>query len=179
MKTVRLKNTVNSADMNILRIYHTAITGSNLLTSSVSQSGDFTGEDLFKGLDFQVEDDVAQFFIENITRCTNIGSGSLNENSNVVEFYTINAGDYGSVSIQGSVSRTTSTEVTVRQNFSTDPALTLEVTAQYPYEFGGFWDNEQLSGNPLSTSNPTTIYSGSFNSTTTLYVGYQLGDNYY
>lgn len=179
MKTVRIKNTVNSADMNILQIYHTAITASNLLTSSVSQSGEFTGEDLYKGLDFQVEDDVAQFFVQNITRCTNLGSGSLTENSNVVEFYTIDAGDYGSVVIRGTVTRTTTTSTTVRQNFSTHPTLQLDVAASYPYEFGGWWDNPDLTGEPLSTDNPTTLYSGSFDSTTSLYVGYQLGDNYY
>lgn len=192
MKTVRIQNTVNSADMLELKIYHTAITGSNLLTSSVSQSGIFTGQDLFDGLEFQVEDDITQFFVENLRLCTNIGSGSLSENTNAVEFHTFYPGDYGSVSVIGTVTRTFTNENTVRQNFSTHPTLTCTVTANYPYEFGGWWTSDDFSGPPQSLANPLTIYSGSrhayvtgssnidsVNSSKVWYVGYKLGNNYY
>lgn len=192
MKTVRIKNTVDSADMLTLKIYHTAITASNLLSSSVSQSGVFTGRDLFNGLEFQVEDDVTQFFIENLSLCTNIGSGSLTTNTNAVEFHTFYPGDYGSVSVVGTQTKTFSVETTVRQNFSTHPTLTCTVTSNYPYEFGGWWTNPDLTGAPQSLANPLTIYSGSAHAYVTgsnqinssnpskvWYVGYKLGNNYY
>ena len=178
MKTVRIKNTVNSADMLQLKIYHTAITGSNLLTSSVSQSGIFTGQDLFDGLDFQVQDDISQFFIENITLCTNIGSGSLTENSNAVDFLTFGPGSYGSISVNGTVVRSFSTENTIRQNYSTHPSLTVTVTGNYPYEFGGWFTNSALTGSLVSNTNPLTLTSGSYENST-WYVRWQLGDNYY
>lgn len=179
MKTVRIKNTVDSADMLTLKIYHTAMAAGNLLSSSVSQSGIFTGRDLFNGLEFQVEDDVNQFFVENLTLCTNIGSGSLTGNTNAVLFITFDAGSYGSVQIIGTQSTTTSTSATVRQNYSTTPTLTATVTANYPYEFAGWFSNSALTGSALSNSNPLTLSSGSFSSQDEYYVRYQLGSNYY
>jgi len=112
MKTVKLQNTVNSADMHELEIYHTAITASNLLTSSVSSSGIFTGVDLFKGLQFQVEDDINQFFIKNLTLCTNIGSGSLGEATSNVRFYDVYPGDYSTVNVLGTIERTSAIPTT-------------------------------------------------------------------
>ena len=174
MKTVKLQNTINSADMLTLKIYHTAITGSNLLTSSVSQSGVFTGQDLFDGLEFQVEDDVNQFFVENLTLCTNIGSGSLTENSNVIEFYTMGSDGNGSIlAIGSSTKSTTSGHFTLRQNFSTDPSLTVTATGIYPNEFSGWYSNSSYTGSILSTANPLTLVSGSFNSHNTWYAKFE------
>jgi hypothetical protein len=179
MKTIKIQNTVNSADMHELQIYHTFITGSNLLSSSVSQSGIFTGEDLFKGLEFQVEDEVTQFFIKNLTLCTNVGSGSLTENSNVVEYYYIDPVSDGSVQITGESTSTRAIGTTVRQNFSLVPTLTLEALPTYPYDFAAWYSNPQFTGSALSTDNPVTITSGSFGGKTSWYVQKQLGDNYY
>lgn len=178
MKTVKLQNTINSADMLTLKIYHTAITSSNLLTSSISQSGVFTGQDLFDGLEFQVEDDVNQFFVENLTLCTNIGSGSLTENSNLVEFFTFGSGDYGAVSIVGSETKSTALVLTTRQNFSINPTLTATVTANYPYVFDSWFSNAALTGSALSVDNPLTLSSGSYTSTS-WYPRYRLGNDYY
>jgi len=169
MKTVRIKNTVNSADMVTLQIYHSSITGSNLLTSSVSQSGVFTGQDLFNGLEFQVEDSIDQFFVKNLTRCTNVGSGSLSENSNYVAYYTVDPGSNASVQITGEDSRTRSSISTTRHNFSLYPTLTLESLPTYPYEFAGWYNNSSYTGTRLSNSNPVSITSGSFSGETNWY----------
>ena len=179
MKTVKIQNTVNSADMHELEIYHSAITASNLLTSSVSQSGIFTGVDLFNGLQFQVEDDISQFFIKNLTLCTNIGSGSLGDAGNNVFFYQFDPGDYGTMEINGTNQIITAVPFTARQNFAINPTLTATVTANYPYEFAAWYSNSAFTGSALSTSNPVTIEKEDFNSTVTWYAQYQLGDNYY
>jgi hypothetical protein len=194
MKTVKIQNTVNSADMLTLRIYHSATSaaGGTLLTSSVSQSGVFTGEDLYKGLEFQVEDNVSDFFVENETLCTNIGSGSLSESTAAVEFHSFYPGDYGSISVVGTVTSTFSVNTTVRQNFTTHPTLTATVSTNYPYEFAGWWTTGQFIGAPQSLANPITIYSGSrhayvtgssqinqVNSTKQWYARYRIGSDYY
>lgn len=172
MKTVRIKNKVNSADMLTLEIYHTAIAPANLMTSSVSASGIFTGQDLFNGLEFEVEDSITQFFIKNITTCVNIGSGSLTENSNVVEYYLVDPGSNGSVTVTGESTTTTSTAQTYRHNFSLYPTLILEITPTYPATFDAWYSNSSFTGSALSSDNPITITSGSFNSTNSWYAKY-------
>ena len=179
MKTVKIQNTVNSADKHELEIYHTAISASNLLTSSVSSSGTFTGVDLFNGLTFQVEDDISQFFIKNITLCTNIGSGSLGESANNVFFFEFDPGDYGSLDINGTVQLNTAIPATARQNFALNPTLTVTSTANYPYVFGGWFTNSALTGSAISNANPLTLTNGAYSGSTSWYVRYQLGDNYY
>lgn len=174
MKTVRLQNTVNSADMLTLKIYHTSITGSNLLTSSISSSGIFTGQDLFDGLTFQVEDEVSQFFIENLNLCTNIGSGSLTENSNVIQFLTFGAGGNGSLEIVGSETRTTTSTVTVRQNYSVNPTITITASGNYPYVFDEWYSNSAYTGSVVSDDNPLTLASGSKGGLTTFYAKWRL-----
>jgi hypothetical protein len=160
MKTVRIKNTINSADMVTLEIYHTSITGSNLLTSSISSSGIFTGQDLYHGLQFQVEDDVTQFYVKNLTRCTNVGSGSLSENVNNVRFITVDPGTHGSINAIGETSSTFSTTRVIRHNFSVYPILQLTVVPVYPYEFIG-WKVDGSSAitevdNPLLINSSTS-----------------------
>lgn len=178
MKTVKIQNTVNSADMHELQIYHTAITASNLLTSSVSSSGTFTGQDLFNGLQFQVEDSISQFFIKNLTLCTNIGSGSLGESAQNVFFFDFDPGDYGTLEINGTNQTTTTLPYTARQNFAINPTLTATVTANYPYVFAAWYSNSAFTGSALSVDNPVTI-DASFSGSLDWFVQYQLGDNYY
>ena len=95
MKTVRIRNTAVATDIVVCEIYHTnnpAEGPSILMSSSVSQSGQFTGDDLYNGIEFQVPDEVSQFYVKNIDRCINIGSGSLTESSTVVEYFTVYPG---------------------------------------------------------------------------------------
>lgn len=171
MKTVRLRNTVIASDILTCKIYHTAINEANLLSSSVSQSGIFTGQDLYNGLTFQVPDSVTQFFVKNLTTCVNIGSGSLTENSNVVEYHYVDPGAGGSVTAYGESTDTFSTPRTIRHNYSLVSTFTLECTPTYPNDFAGWYSNSGLTS-LVSTSNPLTLVSGSFNSNTNWYVKY-------
>ena len=177
MKTVRIRNTVDSADMLTLNIYHTAITGSNLLTSSVSSSGVFTGADLYKGLEFQVEDDVQDFYIRNLTRCVNIGSGSLGTLSNNVFFYTFGVGSGTGTLRTNGLSSTDqqiySTPVTKRHNFATHPSFTVDAIPTYPAEFVAWYSNSALTGSAISTDDPLTFTSGSFSGSLEFYAKFE------
>lgn len=172
MKTVRIRNTAIATDILTCKIYHTAINEDNLLSSSVSSSGVFTGADLAAGLTFQVEDNISQFFVKNLTTCVNIGSGSLTENSNVVEFILVDPGSGGSVTITGESETTTSNSSTTRHNFSLYPSFTMEITPTYPNVFTGWFTGSGLTGTAVSTSNPLTLNSGSFDSATSWYAKY-------
>lgn len=173
MKIVRIRNTAIASDILTCKIYHTSINEDNLLTSSISASGVFTGEDLYNGLTFEVNDSVSQFYVKNLTRCVNIGSGSLTENSNVVEFYYVDPGSGGSVSVYyESGNPITTSPGTYRHNFSVSPYLSLTINPTYPNEFQAWYSNSAFTGSALSTNNPVTITSGSFNSNTTWYAKY-------
>lgn len=177
-KVVEIKNTAISGDILTLNIFQNSVSASNLLTSSVSASGVFTGADLYKGLYFTVEDNTTQFYVQNLTTCVNLGSGSIGELAQNVFFYTVNAGSYGSVEIIGSSEVTTTSEVNYRQDFGNSPTLTLDATATYPYEFAGWFGNNAFSGSKLA-NNPVTITSGSAGGNLTWYARYQLGSYYY
>ena len=196
MKTVRIRNTAVATDINVCEIYHTnnpAGAGPHYkMSSSVSQSGQYTGDDLASGLEFQVDDNVTQFYVKNISRCVNIGSGSLSEDTTAIEYHSIFPGDYGSVSVVGTETKTFSTNTTVRQNFNTHPSLTVTATGNYPYEFGGWWTSDEYIGSPQSLANPLAIYSGSrhayvtgssqvniTNETKQWHVRWKIGSSYY
>jgi len=178
-KVVEIKNTAISGDMLTLNIFRDTISGSNLLTSSMSSSGVFTGADLYKGLYFTVPDTSTQFYIQNLTTCVNLGSGSLGEFAQNVFYYRVNAEAYGSVDIVGSSTVTTATEVNYRQDFASTPYMTLRSIPTYPYEFAGWYGNDAFSGSRISNTNPVTVTSGSFSGNLNWYVRYQLGDYYY
>ena len=177
-KVVKIKNTAISGDILTLNIFQNSISASNLLTSSVSASGVFTGADLYDGLFFTVEDNTTQFYVQNLTTCVNLGSGSIGELAQNVYFYTVNAGTYGSVEIVGSTEVTTTAQVSYRQDFGSSPSMTLTATATYPYEFAGWFANNAFSGSTLGNS-PITITSGSHGGNLNWYAKYQLGSYYY
>jgi|SaaInl85LU_5_DNA_1037374.scaffolds.fasta_scaffold46253_2 hypothetical protein len=171
MKTVRIKNIAIATDIQVCEIYHTNITGSNLLTTSVSSSGQFTGDDLAKGLEFQVEDNISQFYVKNIERCVNIGSGSLTENTSLIQFIHVDPNNFGPVEINGENQTVSSTPQTVRHNFSLYPTITLIANPVYPLQFDSWHIAEPMtSANKISNSSKLTISSGSFNSATSFYV---------
>lgn len=172
MKTVRIRNTAIATDILTCKIYHTAINEDNLLSSSVSSSGVFTGADLANGLTFQVEDNIAQFFVKNLTTCVNIGSGSLTESSNVIEFFFVDPGSAGSVTITGESTTTTSSPSTTRHNFSLHPTFTMTITPTYPNEFSGWYTGSGLIGDPVETGKTLSLSSGSFDSATSWYAKY-------
>lgn len=177
MKTVRIRNTAVATDIVVCEIYHTnnpALGPSILMSSSVSQSGQFTGDDLYNGIEFQVPDEVSQFYVKNIDRCVNIGSGSLTESSTVVEYITVHPGSQGSITLLGEVSTSTSTSGTYRQNYSVYPQLVLTSVPTYPNVFESWHTGTPMSGaNKVSDNAEIVLVSGSNDSATNYYVKYQ------
>lgn len=177
MKTVRIRNTAVATDIVVCEIYHTnnpAEGPSILMSSSVSQSGQFTGDDLYNGIEFQVPDEVSQFYVKNIDRCINIGSGSLTESSTVVEYFTVYPGSGGSISLQGEVTTITSTSGTYRQNFSVYPTLTLKSIPSYPNVFESWHTGTPFTNaNKVGSTYDLVLVSGSNDSATNYYVKYQ------
>lgn len=171
MKTVKIKNIAIATDIQVCEIYHTSITGSNLLSSSVSSSGQFTGEDLAKGINFQVEDDVTQFYVKNIERCVNIGSGSIGENTNLVRYILVDPNGFGPVEFIGESQSVSSSSRTVRHNFSLYPTIKLIATPTYPLTFKSWHTAEPMTdSNKIGTNSTITIESGSYDSATNFYV---------
>jgi len=160
MKRIEIRNTVNSADIQKVKIYHTEEIEDNLLTNELSAiDGTFTGQQLFDGLRFEVEDSVTEFITVSVTKCTNTGRAILIEDNLDIQYITFGAGDEGTLQIIGSVERVTSTTVTIRQDFSTSPSITVTATPfdQYRYVFDGWYTNPDYDGNRISRENPLTI----------------------
>lgn len=173
MKTVKIKNRSIAADISILKVYHTIKDNSNLLTTEASSSGVFTGEDLFKGIEFQVDDHVDQFIIENLEPagcegdecnvCTNIGSGSISGEFSSSNFsYFIQPGRFGTVEYNGQYNRliTSSDDINTTlftHNHSVYGSVELTVTPSYPFVFEGWYDNENRAGTALSNNSTVVI----------------------
>lgn len=173
MKTVKIKNRSTSGDIRILKVYHTFIDDNNLLTTAVSSSGVFTGEDLSKGINFQVDDHVDQFVIQNLQEagcegdecnvCTNIGSGSISGEFSSSDFtYSVQPGRFGTVTYDGQFSRTISSSNDIdltafTHNHTAYGSVDLTVTPTSPFVFEGWYDNVNRTGTPLSTNSTVTI----------------------
>ena len=173
MKTVKIKNRSTSGDIRILKVYHTFIDDNNLLTTAVSSSGVFTGEDLSKGINFQVDDHIDQFIIQNLQEagcegdecnvCTNIGSGSISGEFSSSDFtYSVQPGRFGTVTYDGQFSRTISSSndidlTSFTHNHTAYGSVDLTVTPTSPFVFEGWYDNVNRTGTPLSTNTTVTI----------------------
>ena len=160
MKRIEIRNTVNSADIQKVKIYHTEEIEDNLLTNELSAiDGTFTGQQLFDGLRFEVEDSFTEFIVVSVTKCTNKGRGIIIEDNLDIQYITFGAGDEGTLHIIGSVEQFTSSTVTIRQDFSTTPSITVTATPfdRYRYIFDGWYTNPDYNGNRISSDNPLTI----------------------
>lgn len=173
MKTVKIKNRSIAADISILKVYHTIKDSSNLLTTEASASGVFTGKDLFKGIEFQVDDHVDQFIIENLEPagcvgdecnvCTNIGSGSISGEFSSSNFsYFIQPGRFGTVEYTGQYNRliSSSDDITTTlftHNHSVYGSVELTVTPSGSFEFEGWYDNVDRAGTALSNNSTVVI----------------------
>jgi len=173
MKTVKIKNRSIAADISILKVYHTFLDNSNLLTTEASASGVFTGKDLFNGIEFQVDDDVDQFVIENLEPagcvgdecnvCTNIGSGSISGEFSSSNFsYFIQPGRFGTVEYNGQYNRLISSSDDINttlftHNHSVYGSVELTVTPSGSFEFEGWYDNVDRVGTALSNNSTVVI----------------------
>lgn len=148
-----------------LALYHTAITASNLITSSL------TPAQLIAGYTAEVPDNVTTIFAE----CE---SGECNEKTGSVTFdtynqntrwFSVNSDGSGTVSITFPISdgpTTGSLEQSV--NFTVYSQFVISAAASYPITFDG-WYTAPTGGSLVSTDNPLTITLSTHTSTDDFY----------
>ena len=161
-KTIRISASEVGADVTFIDIYHTEITGSNLITGSITREG------LLNGLDLIVEDGITQFFAQasGSTLCFP-NSGSIYaepyvQGTRYFKFFTEGTGTVEET-YPFAVGPTGSFTQTV--NFNIYPQISVQASAVYPIEFDGWYD-AATGGSLLTTDNPITItqfaYTGSY-----------------
>lgn len=153
-KKVTLTATDVGTDIGLINIYHTLITGSNLLTSSVNGS-----QLLTTGFEFIVDDSVTVFIAQAADgQCLNYtGSISVTGEDQTVRYFRVYSDGNGTVeetapSTKGPTTSFFSSSV----DYAVHSLFTIEATATYPYEFDGWYD-AATGGTLISTSNPLSI----------------------
>lgn len=163
------KVTINATqlgfELTLMDIYHTSVTGSNLLTSSI------TPAQLTSGLTLVAPDD-ATLFIAKCTsgKCTDFtGSIEIPLYSQSTRYFTVNSDGNGTVAITAPVSAgpTTGT-LTQNVNFKIYPIFSITAVATYPYTFQG-WYTASTGGSLVSTNATLAIELNTYTSTDDFY----------
>lgn len=158
MKRVRIQATDLGEDIENLDIYHTAVTGSNLLSGSISKVL------LLSGIDVDVPDS-ATLFIAQATPGSGpchpaSGSFTVTPYDPSVRFFEIGLAQPGGTVQQISPFSGPATSVGFSQSvdYRVYTNLTVQANATYPWTFVGWYTGSAASaGSLVSTSNPLTI----------------------
>ena len=166
-KTIRLQGTELGTDVTEMNIYHTEITGSNLLKSAVRRSDLLAGVTLYN-----VPDSATEFLIECTSGKCTATSGSISidtysQNTTYATIGIVNAGSgyYGqvnTVSITSPSSLITSfTTGTINSRFqwSDYTQVQLVATPAYPNTFQEWNTKANGSGTTLSLTTSLTVTS--------------------
>lgn len=152
-------------DVEDMDIYHTEVTASNLITSSISTT------ELTTGLTFEIPD-TATLVIANCTSgtCTGqTGSVEIPQYSPGTRYFTVNSDGDGTVEITAPVSAgPTTTFLSQSVNFNIYSSFTIEASATYPNSFDGWYDSA-TGGSLVTTDNPLTITLSTYTSTDDFY----------
>lgn len=167
-KTITLTGTELGTDLTELNIYHTEITGSNLLRAAARRS------DLSAGITlYDVPDNATTFWIECTSgKCTGT-SGSITIAAYAVgtQYFSFtmvsgSSGYYGqtdtiALTFPSDLAFTATSGTTERSiNWTTTTTATVKATAAYPRTFTGWY--EEAEGNTIISSGSTlTLTSGS------------------
>jgi hypothetical protein len=158
MKKVRIQATDLGEDILTLDVYHTAITGSNLLSGSVSKAQMLAGIDVF------VDDNVTTFIAQSTAGpgpC-HPASGSITVapyNPNV-RFFEVGLAHPGGTVQQISPFSGPATAAGFSQSvdYRIYTTFTIQANATYPWTFQGWYTGSGASaGSLISTSNPLSI----------------------
>jgi hypothetical protein len=152
-RKITLNATQLGSELTLMDIYHTEVTGSNLLTSSISTA------QLTAGITLTAPDDATLF----IAQCT---SGKCNELTGSVEipvysqstrYFTVNSDGNGTVSITTPVSAGPTTGTLSQSvNFNVYPLFTITAAATYPFTFQG-WYTAAIGGILLTTNSTLSV----------------------
>lgn len=164
-KSITITGLDIGGDVTTLALYHTIITASNLITSSL------TPAQLIAGYTAEVPDGTTTIFAQ----CE---SGDCNERTGSVTFtpyspntryFTVNSDGNGAVNIVAPISDGPTTgSLSQDVNFTVYSQFVISATATYPITFDGWYDTP-TGGSLVSTNNPLTITNETFTSTDDFY----------
>lgn len=170
-KVVKLVATDLGSDIHLLDIYHTSITGSNLISSSVSASIISSS-----GVTFVVEDDVTDFYAFITSgKCTgvtgSISAAAYSPTTRHLKIFTSGADEGAAVSMTYPFSigpATTSFSASV--NFSLYSSTTINAIGQtYPDDQFVGWYYSTNRNTPFSTNSTLTLTQSTFTDSDTIY----------
>lgn len=168
MKTVRLQTSLVGDDVTTVSIYHTEITGSKLITSSI------TPEQLNAGLLLNVEDNQNEFLLRvEGGECFNVSSSaSITPYSPNTRYFTVNSDGLGTVgsSLPTTIAPTTGSFST-SVNFSIHSFFVIDADSTYPVTFDGWYDKPtgEPGANLLDTGSTLSITKTTFTTTDDFY----------
>ena len=149
-------------DIQTVDLYHTSVTGSNLITGSVSRLH------LFQGVTVTVPDDATTFLAQSTAGAgpchPETGSFTVARHRPNVRFFTVESLGNGQVEETApfTVAPTTSFSQSVNYNLYT--SFNINASSTYPYEFDG-WYEDSGATTLISNDNPLSItqyeYTGS------------------
>ena len=165
-KKVTLTATDVGSDIGLINIYHTIVTGSNLLTGSVPGS-----QLLTTGYEFIVDDSVNLFIAQAADgACLNFtGSISVTGEDLTTRFFRVYSDGNGTVEQTAPVSKgPTTTSFSSSVDYTVHSLFTIEATETYPYSFDGWYD-APTAGALISTNNPLSVGLTDFSSENEFY----------
>ena len=174
-RTITLNATQLGSDLTLMDIYHTEVTGSNLLTSSISTA------QLTNGITLNAPDDATLF----IAQCTSgkcrqlTGSIEIPLYSQSTRYFTVNSDGNGTVSVTAPIpAGPTLTTLSQSVNFNIYPLFTITAAPIYPYAFQG-WYTAASGGTLLSTNSTLAITLDTFTATDDFYGIFEPSTNFY
>lgn len=174
-RKVTLNATQLGSDLTLMDFYHTVVTGSNLLTSSI------TTAQLTEGITLTAPDDATLFIAQCVSgKCNNLtGSVEVPIYSQSTRYFTVNSDGFGTVSITAPVSAGPSiTTLSQSVNFNIYPLFTITAAPIYPYTFQG-WYTAASGGTLISTNATLSVTLDTFTATDDFYGIFEPGYNFY
>ena len=157
-KVVRIQATEIGADVDLVSLYHTEVSGSNLISSSL------TADDLATGFLINVPDSVNEFYLraENGACFDKTGSASVTPYSPNTRYFTVNSDGDGTVEVSlPTPAGPTSGSITQSVNFVNHSFFVIDAASVYPIQFDGWHDKP-------SGSAGATLLSTDYNLSITL-----------
>ena len=143
-------------DIQTVDLYHTSVTGSNLITGSVSRLH------LFQGATVTVPDDATIFLAQataGVGPChPQSGSFTVAKHRPNVRFFTVEAGTGGQVEQTAPFTTAPTNAFSQSVNYNLYTSFNINASTTYPYEFDGWYTASGASAGALiSTDNPLSI----------------------
>jgi len=155
-RRVRITAQEVGGDIQTVEIYHTAITGSNLILSGI------TREQLFLGVTATVPDDATVFLAQStigVGPCyPETGSFTVDKYRPNQRYFTVEAGTGGQVEQTAPFTIALTSSFSQSVNYNEYTSFNINASATYPYEFEGWYTASGASAGALiSTDNPLSI----------------------